>query len=393
MLGASLPRFEREDDRWWHGQLEELVDALEAFADPLRGLVRGLSPRRGWGVERRLAFAQALEERTRSGAEARARWTTAVAETRDAARSPAYAGLELVPQLGLLPLGADPRSGLQEFADVATGEPPRRGAGGELELRPGSSVVFVLVPGGEARIGAQRRDPAQPNFDPAAVADEGPVHALRLAPFFVAKHELTQGQWQRFTGRTPSKYLAGTRVRGRAVEERSPLERVSWFEAERELARLGWALPTEAQWEYAARAGSESPWWTGAEPASLAGAANLSDRAARAGGAPWTALEEELDDGHYAHAVAGSFEPNSFGLHDVVGNVYEWCRDQWGDYSSASAPGDGLRLGGNPATRVVRGGSYSSAASGARSAKRDSAPPELENEAIGIRPMRALSAE
>jgi formylglycine-generating enzyme required for sulfatase activity/serine/threonine protein kinase len=390
VLGARLPRFEREDDRWWHGQLEELVEALEAFADPAHGLVRGLSPRHGWGVERRLAFALALEERTRTGPEARARWAAAIAEVRDPARSPGYAGLELVPQLGLLPLGADPRSGLQEFADVATGEPPLRRTDGSLELLDGSSVVFVLLPGGTALLGAQHRDRGRPRFDPEAADDEGPVHTVRLAPFFLAKHELTQGQWRRFTARAPSKYLSGTSVRGRALGERSPLERVSWLEAERELARLGWRLPTEAQWEYAARAGSETPWWTGGEVAALGGAANLADRFAREHGAPWTALEEELDDGHYAHAPVGSFEPNPFGLHDVIGNVYEWCRDEWSDYSSPAEPVDGLRLGGTPATRVVRGGSYVSAARGARSSKRDSAPPELENEAIGIRAMRAL---
>ncbi len=390
VLGTRQPRFEYEDDRWWYGQLEELVGALEAFADPERGLARGLSPRHGWGVERRLTFARALEERTRSGPDARARWATASGEIRDPSRVGKYRGLMLVPQLGLLPLGPDPRSGLLEFADVATGEPPRRLPDGTLELLPGSSVVFVLLPGGTALVGAQELDPDEPNYDPASVEDEQPVQALELAPFFLAKHELTQGQWQRFTGRTPSFYLSGTQSKGRAIGALAPLERVSWFEAERELARLGWAFPTEAQWEYAARAGTTTPWWTGQEPLSLADAANLSDRYASAHGAPWKDVQPELDDGHYAHAPIGSFEPNPFGLHDTVGNVYEWCRDEFSDYRLAAAPRDGLRLEGNPATRVVRGGSYVSAAKGARSAKRDSAPPELESEAIGIRPMRAL---
>jgi formylglycine-generating enzyme required for sulfatase activity/serine/threonine protein kinase len=385
VFGTSLPRFEREDDRWWHGQLVELVRALEEFADPERGLVRGLSPRFGWGVARRLEFALALEEPSRTGAEARARWETARVEIR--AR---YGGLELAPQLGLVPLGVDPASGLAEFADLASGEPPRRRADGSLELTPSSSLVFVLLPGGESYLGAQRSDPSGPNYDRSAQPTEAPVRSITLAPFFLSKFELTQGQWQRLTGRTPSKYLAGTRVRGQAVTARSPLERVSWFEAERVLERFGCRLPTEAQWEYAARAGMDSPWWTGDEPDTLQGAANLADRTARALGAPFLNIQEELEDGFLAHAPVGTFEANPFGLFDVTGNVFEWCRDESLGYDSAVAPGDGLRLGANPATRVVRGGCYASLASAARCARRESAEPGLETETIGARPARPL---
>jgi len=384
VLGQPQPTFASEDDRWWHGQLVELVRALEAFTDPATGLVEGLSPVHGQGVARRLAFARALEERTLRAPEAAQAWEAVRARVRDSH------GFELAPQLGLVPLGPDPESGLEEFGELATGEPATRAADGKLVLAAETGVVFVLVPGGETFLGAQRSDTAQVNHDPQAQVDEGPVHAVTLAPFFLAKHELTQAQWQRFTGRTPAKYLAGTQVRTAPITARSPLERVSWLEATRELARLGWQLPTEAQWEHAARAGAEGPWWTGDEALSLEGAANLSDRSARARGAPWTTFSEELDDGHFAHAPVASFAPNAFGLHDVHGNVYEWCRDDYGSYELAHAPLDGLRLGGNPAARIVRGGSFVSAAGGARLAKRDSAPPELENESIGLRPARAL---
>ena len=384
VLGGPQPDFESEDDRWWHGQLVELVRELEGFADPDRGLVDGLSSEHGWGVARRLEFALALEERSLATDDLRLAWERARTRVREAS------GFELAPQLGLVPLGPDPESGLEEFGELATGELVTRGPGGALRLGPDSGVVFVLVPGGETWLGAQRSSPARENHDPSAQADEGPVHALTLDPFLIAKHELTQAQWLRFTGRTPSKYLAGMQVREVAIEERSPLERVSWFEAQRELERLGWTLPTEAQWEHAARAGTEGPWWTGEEPELLSTGANLSDRFARERGAPWSAFSDELDDGHYAHAPVGSFEANPFGLFDVLGNVYEWCRDDYGSYDLACAPRDGLRLGGNPAARIVRGGSFVSAASGARVAKRDSAPPELENEAIGVRPVRPL---
>ena len=385
VFGASQPRFEHEDDRWWFGQLSELVRAIEDFADPERGLLRGLSPRHGWGVARRIEFARTLEQRSREGAAAVASWGAAIARVRVN-----YGGLELAPQLGLVPLGPDPRSGLEEFADLATGEPPRRRDDGSLELLPASSVVFVLLPGGKSYLGAQPSDSERPNFDPAAQPDEGPVNVVELGPFLLAKYELTQGQWRRFTARAPSKYLAGTQVRGRALSELSPVERVSWFEVERELARLGWRLPTEAQWEYAARAGSETPWWPGDEPAALQGAANLADRFAQANDAPFVAFQEELDDGHLTHAPVGSFEPNAFGLHDVLGNVYEWCRDEYRADGAPTAKGEGLRTGGNSTTRVVRGGCYASLAVAARSSKRDSAGPELETETIGVRPLRPL---
>jgi len=215
------------------------------------------------------------------------------------------------------------------------------------------------------------------------------VHTLTLAPFFLAKHELTQAQWRRLTGTNPSKHLAGTVMGKRALDGRSPVEQVSWWTAREVLARFGWVLPSEAQWEYAARGGVPAPWWTGEEPASLQGAANLSDRTAREEQATWRVFEDGLDDGHLVHARVGSFDANPFGLHDVLGNVYEWCRDPVGSYATAPAGPDGERAG-DPASRAVRGGSYVTNAAGSRAAKRDSGPPELQSEAIGLRPARRV---
>jgi formylglycine-generating enzyme required for sulfatase activity len=356
----------------------------------VRGLVSGVASPHGWGVERRADFARTLEERTLRGPAALEAWALARATIRDPARSPAYAGLDLAPQLGLLPIGADPDSGLYEFADLATGEPPRRAPSGRLELGGSASVVFVLLPGGPATLGAQSYDPQGLNYDPAAQADESPVHTVELAPFFLSKYELTQGQWRRFTGANPSKHLSGTAVAGRELDDLSPVEQVSWLEASRVLARLGWQLPTEAQWEYAARAGGDLPWWTGAEPDGLEGAANLSDRFARRQGASWRVFEDALDDGYLVQAPVGSFRANPFGLHDVIGNVYEWCSDHPEGYDSVSGSAAEHAASSVP-TRAVRGGSYVSAANGARASKRDSGQPELENESIGLRPARALA--
>jgi formylglycine-generating enzyme required for sulfatase activity len=387
VLGQREPRFASEEESWWYAQLAALVSDLEALADERHGLLRGLSARHGWGLERRLRFAEQLEERSRTGAAARALWTTAIAETRG---SPPYAGLDLVPQLGLVPLGADPESGLQEFADLASGIPPQRAADGRLVLDPESSVVFVLVPGGEARIGAQALDEGAPHFDPQAAEEESPVHSVHLDPFLVSKYELTQEQWLALTGRNPSKYPQGVVVRGREMTGLSPAEQISWDEAALWLDRFGWMLPTEVQWEYAARAGTETPWWTGAERLTLEGACNVSDRFARDNGMTWPRADGELDDGHLVHAPIGSFDANPFGLHDTVGNLFEWCREDLSAYVLAAAPGTGLRAGGPQDNRVVRGGSFTTPSQFARVSKRDSGPPALFNEAIGIRPVRPL---
>jgi formylglycine-generating enzyme required for sulfatase activity len=125
---------------------------------------------------------------------------------------------------------------------------------------------------------------------------------------------------------------------------------------------------------YAARAGTSTPWSTGAERDSLIGSVNLADRAADRMGSAWPAIREwpELDDGFAAHAPVGSFLPNPFGLHDVHGNVAEWCRDVHRERSFAwpARPGDGLREGVEGQNRTARGGSYLESAASARCAYR-----------------------
>ncbi len=391
---AGPVRAASDDDLWWRNQLEKLVSELEAFADPERGLVRGIDPEHGWGIERRLQFARTVELRSIGSPRARELWSEASAAISDPA-SPFYPGLELAPQLGLIPLGRDPGSGLLEFADVQTGDPPVRNSEGRLDLDEGSGVVFVLVPGGTFAMGAQGEDVDAPNYDPAsdpmAEPKEGPVHEITLEPFLISKYELTQGQWLACWGGNPSKFAPGSTWGGRAITPRNPVEQVSWEQAMNTCRRLGWNLPTEAQWEYAARALTDSPWWIGEDASYLGEVANLSDRYARAHGSTWKDVEDGLDDGHLVHAPVGSFEANPFGLHDVIGNVYEWCREGVGSYRAPVAGAEGAREHADPEGRIVRGGGFISTARGARSAKRDSALPGLLSESIGLRPVRPLS--
>ena len=380
--------FDDEEDTWWHAELSKLVAELEAFESADRGglFSIGVSDPHGWGVPKRAEFASAIRSRSVEAADAQARWKTALAAS---ART---TGLALSPELGLLPIGEDPDSHLLEFADLATGEPPERAADGRLVLSEATGLVFVLLPGGTFRMGAQSTDSDGPNYDPKAAANESPVRELTLAPFFLSKYEMTQAQWRRCTGRNPSTYNETTRSAGNYLSLLHPVEQVSWKDATRVLSRLGLALPTEAQWEYGARAGTSTPWWTGAEKESLQGAVNLRDAYGLAHGLPASpATEPWLDDGFALHAPVGSLRPNAFGLHDTAGNVFELCREPYGRYDLPVRDGDGERIGTTLVSRMIRGGSYFSNALSARSAARFDVTPDYKDFCIGIRPVRALT--
>jgi formylglycine-generating enzyme required for sulfatase activity len=395
--GGDRPalRFAESDDRWWHAQLTALVRDLEAFADPATGLCsRGTDKEHGWGVERRLEFARTIAERSVTGTEAAARWRAAIAAIADPARCPRYDGLRIEPQIGLLPIGCDPQSGLWEFAHLPTGRPAERGPGGAVVLREGDGLVLVLIPGGSFWMGAQSQDPAWQNYDALSHANESPVHEVTLAPWFLSKYEMTQDQWARAAGSNPSHYGPGTTFIGdhtKVVNGLHPVEQVTWRLATTTLQRLGLVLPTEAQWEFAARAGSDTAWWTGTDKESLRGAANLADAFARDHGGPsgWH-YEDWLDDGYQAHAPVGTYRANGNGLFDVAGNLHELCRDARGTYPDPVSAGDGERQVIEPRAYMIRGGSYLSAAHRGRSAVRLDVAPDYLDPGIGLRPAMAI---
>ena len=378
-------RFDSPEDQWQHDVLAELIGNLNKLE---AGLLAqdAITEEHGWSVAKRLSFAQQLETGFAPGGEYARAWEQALPSIREG-----YPGLDLKPQVGLLPISPDPESGLWEFAHLMTGEPAQRDGEGRLVLREETGVVLVLLPGGTFWMGAQSSDPDGRNYDPQAQGDEGPVHEVALSAFFLSKYELTQGQWLRLTGRNPSAYqrnnLAPTLLQ--------PVEQVTWLDCMEWLQRAGLTLPSEAQWEYGARAGTDTPWWTGAERESLREqhAANLADQAAAESGAIWPDIKAwpELDDGYAVHAPAGVFAPNAFGLHEVAGNVLEWCLDGHDRYFYRNSPRmDPVAPWAGAIYRVTRGGSFAAGADSARAAIRGYIIPTDAGDNAGVRPAKDI---
>jgi formylglycine-generating enzyme required for sulfatase activity len=301
--------------------------------------------------------------------------------------SPHFDGVEITPQVGLVPLGRNPSTGWWEFWHVLSGERPLRETG-RYVLNEHSGMVLVLLPGGEFVMGAQGVDPTKANFDERAESKEGPPRAVRLAPFFISAYEMTQAQWRRSAGSNPSYYSweNGWKERGGT----DPVEQVSYDDCVVTLRQLGLRLPTEAQWEYAARAGTSTPWSTGPDPLSLMGYANIGDARSQAAHGADYIPEAGFDDDFVVHCAVGSLEPNAAGLYDTHGNVAEWVADRAATYAVVPRQGDGLRQVDSGEMRAYRGGHAEWPAVFARSSDRRFAAPGNKVSTLGVRAARPL---
>jgi len=193
---------------------------------------------------------------------------------------------------------------------------------------------MVLIPAGAFRMGCSPGDGG-------CSEDEKPPHPVKIKSFLMGRYEVTQAQWRAVMGTNPSRFPGDDR----------PVENVSWDDIQDFLQRLNvgytgppYRLPSEAEWEYAARAGTRTPRWWGREIGT--GHANCADCGSR-----WDNRET---------APAGSFPANPFGLHDTVGNVWEWVADCWHDsYRGAPADGSAWLVNCAESRRVLRGGAWS----------------------------------
>jgi len=319
-------------------------------------------------VATRVARASEVHERSLTSPEALDRWQRAVASIADPNECPEYRGLRIQPQFGLLPLRQDPASGLWEFAHCATGEIPEIGADGSYEIRPDSSIVLVLLPPASTWIGAQRSDRSRPNFDPAAAPNDLTPQEVEIEAFFLSKYEMSVSQWKRATGGQIDS----------SPEATNPVENVSWNDASRWLPRLGLDLPTEAQWEYGARAAVDAPCFVPENE--LRFVANLGDLTFKNEFKERAQGNEEWEDGFARLCPVNAMRPNPFGLHNVFGNLWELCRDVHGK------PGwRDMDVG------VFRGGGRINLKGYARAACReDSRSRDFRWNFGGVRPARAL---
>jgi formylglycine-generating enzyme required for sulfatase activity len=289
----------------------------------------------------------------------------------------------LFPSLPLLPKPAASRSLaallLAGLACVIL--PDSWSAVGSDEQKPGTApkeivnsigMKLVRIPAGKFLMGSLANEPGR--FD-----DEGPQHEVEISqPFYMGVYEVTQEEYQKVMGTNPSWFSAQGRGKDKVANQdtrRFPVEWVSWNDAvefcrklselpEEKRAGRVYRLPTEAAWEYACRGGARS-----SEPFHF--------------GKTLNADEANVEARLRRTTTVGSYPANGFGLHDMHGNVWEWCSDWNGNYprgfvKDPTGPDNGTG-------RVQRGGAWRFGERNARSAYRHESKPDIRNDDLGFR--------
>jgi formylglycine-generating enzyme required for sulfatase activity len=230
-------------------------------------------------------------------------------------------------------------------------------------LGNGVTLEMVEIPGGTFYMGS-------PESEAQRESDEGPQRQVTVPSFFMGKYQLTQKQYQAIIGSNPSNFQG----------ENRPVEKVSWDDAVTFCQLLSqktgknYRLPSEAQWEYACRAGSTTPFYFGE---SITPELVNYDGNYPYGDAPKGLYRQQTTD-------VGSFPPNAFGLYDMHGNVWEWCLDDWvNNYNNA--PTDGSVVTSKSELKLLRGGSWLDYAGDCRSADRSRASRVSRNFNFGFR--------
>ena len=224
---------------------------------------------------------------------------------------------------------------------------------------------------------------------------ETPAHLVEIAEAFaVSKFEITWEEWQACRAENACGTGASRTRTTSSIAPRFPVSNVTWSQAHEYIDWINsrvdgspYRLLTEAEWEYAARAGTTSVFSNGGDESQVCEIANGMDSEY---GDTWSARNMECADGHRYAAPVGSFRENDFGLHDMHGNVFEWVEDCWNsDYVGAPGNGDAW-ISGDCSRRVVRGGSWFSAVAWLRPAARGNMLAEQRRNYTGFRIARDL---
>jgi formylglycine-generating enzyme required for sulfatase activity len=258
--------------------------------------------------------------------------------------------------------------------------------GRRVDLGDGVSLPLIAIPAGEFVMGS-------PVDEPERQDREGPQHRVRLERFLMGQTPITQAQWrvmarlvpplgQRWQRELP---LNPSHFSGRPDSDQRPVERVSWHDAIEFCRRLSavtgdvYTLPSEAQWEYACRAGTTTPFAFG--ETITPELANYNAKYTYANGIKGEYREQTMP--------VGSFPANAWGLQDMHGNVWEWCLDHFhGNYQDAPFDGSAwLKKDADEsiATRLLRGGSWYGSPGSCRSAYRDHFRPGSASSTVGLR--------
>jgi formylglycine-generating enzyme required for sulfatase activity/predicted MPP superfamily phosphohydrolase len=221
-------------------------------------------------------------------------------------------------------------------------------------------VELLLIPGGSFLMGSPKGQGGD---------DEKPQHEVTIKPFYLGRYPVTNAEYRRFreasTGSKEPEYWADRRFN----QDRQPVVGVDWDEARRFCAWAGGRLPTEAEWEYACRAGTLTEFHWG-------------DDRTKAGDFAWCGEDWQTGSTH----PVGEKQPNPWGLYDLTGNVWEWLDDVWHDsYQGAPIDGKAWTQGGDQSRRVIRGGSWGNGPGPLRSANRYGSDPDYRFYDLGFR--------
>ena len=305
-----------------------------------------------------------------------------------------------------------------------TKEPPRKLA---VDLGGGVKMELALVPAGEFKMGSSESAEETAAFfnktwevlmKADVFEDEHPQHRVRITkPFYLGTCHLTRGQFRQFVADTSYKTDAekadnpgaygwdpdknafafnekySWRNAGFEQTDEHPVVNVSWNDA---VAFCKWLskrenktyrLPTEAEWEYACRAGTTTRYYSGDDPETLAKVSNMADATLKAQFPDWK-YTIKASDGYVFTAPVGKFKPNAFGLYDMHGNAWQWCADWYDVGYYADSPVDDPTGPASGNVRVRRGGSWDFGPDITRSAKRGRGTPDYRSYGSGFRVAR-----